>query len=181
LAWETAGAALLTTTALLSVASIWRLNFNPSAASARELWRPTATTQGATLARETLQELSQAHTGLPDAIGVSVTSQVSPPLAWTIRSFQPPSEANPDDMLAPAVIVQEEGAASLPTAEAYIGQSFYAQERWGWTGVLPPDPIRWWVQSDAPTETSTWLIFLRTDLAYLGEELIPSADTPADP
>ncbi|MCK4693300.1 MAG: hypothetical protein KAT23_06695, partial [Anaerolineales bacterium] len=69
---------------------------------------------------------------------------------------------------APAFVTREGEEMPALSAE-YTGQGLKIGERWGWDGVLPPDILTWWVLRQASTQPERWILFVRLDIASLGE------------
>ncbi len=138
------------------------LNFGDP--TARELYRPQASTHGLNALRESLQTLSLAETGRPDALPIEISDRPSPALAWATRDY-PVYEGSGE----PAIIIVREGA---PLPGEYLGQSVTIGESWGWTGGLPPDLVSWLVIRDTPTVADRWVLLVRKDVAGV-EELLP--------
>jgi hypothetical protein len=166
---ESLGFAGLVFLATMTISSIWRLNFAPSAIGAQEIWRPQANTLGTRLMVSTLQTLSQAHTGREDSIEITVLGESTPSIAWAVRDF-PSVEPGRDFTSDPAPVVLIKERDELPALTAgYTGQNLKTGERWGWFGTLPPDPISWWVKRQAPVREEHWILLVRLDVASLGE------------
>ena len=138
------------------------LNFGDP--TARELYRPQVSTLGLNALRESLQTLSRAETGRPEALPIAISDRPSPALAWATRDY-PAYEGSGD----PAIILVREGA---PLPGEYLGQSVTIGESWGWTGGLPPDLMSWLVIRDTPTVADRWVLLVRKDVAGV-EELLP--------
>jgi hypothetical protein len=51
----------------------------------------------------------------------------------------------------------------------YMGQGMALKERRGWDGSLPPNLLRWFVLRSAPTELERWVLWVRMDIATLGD------------
>lgn len=159
-----AGAASLLVLAVLTVSAGATLNFGDSAPSARELWRPRAGTLGLHTLRESLHTLSKAETGQLHSLPLHVRDAPPAGLEWALRGFSRiPSDASP-----PVILVRE--GAVLPGE--YLGQSVTVEEKWGWNGWLPPDPLAWWLNRELPTLSDRWVLLVRKDVAGV-EELIP--------
>lgn len=172
--WREAGLALgLALTVALSSVSIsfaWRLTLDRTAASGQELWRPAASTQSLELLDETLEAVAVAEVGREAGLMIEVRDQVPANLAWILRDHRPAAsmaEAGP-----PAVILAPEGGEPELPAE-YLGQVFGISEHWNWIGLLPPDMLAWWLDRRAPTARERWVLYVRTDVAGLGEALNP--------
>ena len=171
--WEVVADALGITAAIvlaaITVSAAWRLNFTANTTGARELWHPEVTTNGMRLLTDTLDNASLAYAGRPDEIAVEVQSEVNPALAWTLRGYNRAGgvfnlEVDP----SPAILALElDSATNLLTD--YMGQSMALKERRVWDGNLPPDLLRWFVLRSAPTELERWILWVRMDIATLGE------------
>ena len=72
--------------------------------SARELYRPQASTLGLSDLRESLSTLSRAETGRSDALPIETSDRPSPALAWATRNY-PTHEGSEN----PAIILVREG------------------------------------------------------------------------
>ncbi|MEW6566749.1 MAG: hypothetical protein AB1449_00995 [Chloroflexota bacterium] len=168
LALESAGGATAVVLVLVCVSTLWRLDFASSAADAGDLWRAEATGPGVELVLKTLEGVSQAHTGRIDALPVTTAGETSAVMAWVLRDFPRAAEALPS--ASPEVIVTTEGGAPEALAAEYLGQTLTVGERRAWQGILPPEPVQWWMTPQAPTEPVRWLLLVRCDLATFGEE-----------
>lgn len=161
-AWTIAGGAAILVLLGASISAGAALNF--AEPTARELYRPQASTLGLNALRESLRTLSRAESGRPDALPIEMRDRPSPALAWATRDF-PVFEGSGN----PAIVITREGA---PLPGEYLGQSVTIGESWGWTGWLPPDLMGWLVVRDAPTVPDRWVLLVRKDVAGL-EELPP--------
>jgi len=157
-----AGAAAILVLLGASISAGAALNFGEP--TARELYRPQASTLGLNALRESLRTLSRAETGQPDALPIEMGDRPSSALAWATRDF-PVFEGSG----SPAIVITREGA---PLPGEYLGQSVTIGESWGWTGWLPPDLMSWLVVRDAPTAPDRWVLLVRKDVAGV-EELPP--------
>ncbi|MFQ5942186.1 MAG: hypothetical protein ACE5JF_01405 [Anaerolineales bacterium] len=162
IAFPIAAAALILTGLVITISVGAALNFGEP--TARELYRPQASTRGLTALRDMLRTLSRAETGRPDALPIEVRDRPSPALAWTLREY--PKFEGPVD--APVVITREGG--ELPGE--YLGQSMTIGETWGWIGWLPPDFLRWQIIREAPILPDRWVLLVRKDVAGV-EEISP--------
>ncbi len=158
----------------LTLSATWRLNFNESAASARELWRPQSTVIGMYRLKEAVETISQANTGRKDALDVHVRgAEIPTSIAWILREFQPIQD---DATESPAMYLIPEDSELSAFSGEYIGQSIKLKEYWGWSGYLPPEPVKWWISRDAPTNEERWFLMVRVDLANMGGEIPSSPD-----
>jgi 4-amino-4-deoxy-L-arabinose transferase-like glycosyltransferase len=166
-ALEASGAAVWLPLLVFAFAAGWRLNLIPDRAGAQELWRPQASTQGLRLLSETLQGVSQSYTGRVDALDVAILGESSASLAWTLRDFQPARlDLELEGVEPSAIVIRAEGETPAFRAE-YVGQELKVGEWRGWSGILPPDPITWWLKRNAPTEDQIWAVLVRKDIAML--------------
>ncbi len=169
--WRMAGqaAALAAGLALLAtiISMAWDLTLGPSAASARQLWRPSATTLEAASMRATLRGVSQAKTGRMDALPVLVEGTASPALAWLLRDF--PATRQAAGAQQPAVVIMRPEARNPALGADYVGQTVVLGDRWDWERPIPPEALAWWVTRQAPTVGDSWLLLVRADLASFGE------------
>ena len=169
LAGESAGLAVCIAFVALNIVACWRLNFPTSGASAQELWRPQASTQGMRIMVKTLETISQSHTGRNDALGVKIYGETTPSLAWALRTF-PVAGSVGEYASDPAPAFLARDGESMPALRAeYTGQGLKIGERWGWDGALPEDILAWWVQRQASTRPERWILFVRLDIVSLGE------------
>ena len=171
--WDVVADALGITAALvlaaITLSAAWRLNFAAGTTGARELWRPVVTTNGMRLLTDTLDNASLAYAGRTDEIAVEVQSEINPALAWALRGYKRTGgefhlEADP----SPTILTLELDSATNLLAD-YMGQSMALKERRVWDGNLPPDLLRWFVLRSAPTELERWILWVRMDIATLGE------------
>jgi hypothetical protein len=168
------GASLLA----LSIMAAWRLNFGASAYGASELWRPRAPTQNLRMLVQTIETLSQTHTGRVDAMPVDVVGDAPPELAWALRQFpQVDPGLGQDQDGVPAYVFSDADEPPELTAD-YTGQGFQIVEAWAWRGALPPAPVRWWVRRTLPTVGEQWVLLVRLDIATLGESQTDEAGSP---
>ncbi len=159
---DVVGASAAMFLALLTVSSTWHLNFYE--ADARELWYPQSTTEGMPTLRSTIEIISALNTGREDALKLQLFKADShAEVAWAMRDIARNSEeqglpAAPELILAPE-------DANLPAYSGdYVGQSFRLSERWAWSGLLPPDFLKWWITREAPLTEDTWTLLVRADL-----------------
>lgn len=159
---------------LTTVSMAAGLSFGPSAASATQLWRSSATAPEAASLQATLRGVSQAKTGRMDALPVLVEDSVSPALAWLLRDFPAARQiAGPEQ---PAVILMRPKAQNPALGADYVGQTVVLGDKWGWEGPIPPGVLAWWVTRQAPTVGENWLLLVRADLASFGE--LPAQPAP---
>jgi hypothetical protein len=166
---DTLGIAATLVLAAITLSAAWRLNFTPLATSARELWRPEVTTNGMRLLTDTLDNASLAYAGRTDEIAVEVQSEVNPALAWALRDYnQAGGEFNSLAEPSQAVLALELNSGTNLLAD-YMGQGMALKERRDWEGSLPPNLLQWFVLRSAPTELERWILWVRMDIATLGD------------
>ncbi len=163
---EGAGGALALVLLCLGLSATWHLSLAPEAASSNELWRPQVTTPILPLFDRTLREISQTQTGRSDAMPLAVAGEISPSLAWAVRDFRRFEAASMEE--TPSIVLAPAGSDLAGLQVDYVGQELAIGERWGWSGVLPPDPIVWLVRRQAPAEIDQWLLLVRVDVATFG-------------
>lgn len=142
-----------------------------------EFWNTGATTAQSNLLLNSIQDLSNWATGMPDEIEMVVTVD-SPAMRWILRDFKKVQYMSqiPSANL-PALVITPSGQETLALSAAYRGQDFPWQIYPGWTGALPNDFVPWLTFRKA-AEQKTWVIlWARVDL-FPGEQLsIPSSET----
>ena len=174
LGWSRQVALIVTGTAglivllALSLSAGAGLNFAES--SARELWRPQASTLGLRGLHDSIRTLSEAKTGQPTGLPIQLGDESTPALAWTLRSYSRSDSLDPAN--SPPLVLIREGAEANSLPSEYLGQSVTIGERWDWTGWYPPDLLGWWLTRDAPTRPARWVILARQDVAGV-EQLVP--------
>lgn len=157
-----------------AISNIWGLNFRSRAASARELWRQDATTIGQSMLVRSLENISQAQTGLKDGLPIQLYDTATPAMAWGLRQFERFEQPLGGIEASPIVLALDREAEPQLRAD-YIGQSFKVAEGWGWTTVLPPDFLQWVIRRNPPTVSQQWLLLLRQDLSESEEIEDPDA------
>lgn len=155
--------------AVLTLSAAWRLTHEASI-GARELWRQQASTLNMRVLRKSLDGISSAHVGREAGIQVGMNVGPPPALAWALRDYEPAVVGTGEDAEAPPVILVPEGD-EVPLPADYLGQGFGLFEFQAWSGALPPSLFEWWLDRRAPTEVARWILYVRTDVAGLGEDL----------
>jgi hypothetical protein len=162
-----AGAVLLL---WVTLSSGWRLNYVRLRLGASELWSSSAPAYGVPRLAATIDSLSVAVRGVRDDIPLAIESAHPPPsLLWVVRAH--PRFATSDSGVAesPPIVLEPwtELAPQLPAD--YLGQTVVLRETNGFTGLLPPDFLRWWWRREVPAVEDRWLLLVRSDVATLGE------------
>lgn len=166
LALESAGLAAAAGLLLASLSGLWHLNFADSALSAGELWRDQGYGPGLPLLVQTLRDISQAQTGVTDAIPIEIRGEVPAGLAWALRAY--PEADTADPLSAAEIVLAPAGSDPTGLRADYLGQQILIGEHWGWTGVLPEDPVTWFIRRQSTTLPDEWLLLVRQDIASLG-------------
>lgn len=147
---------------ILTLSSIWHLNFNNT--SAVELWRPQSTTESVFTLQSTVEMISEISTGRADGLSLKLNGANNhAELAWAMRGV-PRISGDQDLETAPELILSPEEKNISAYTGQYIGQSFILGERWAWNGVLPPSFLKWWLTREAPISEENWLLLVRADL-----------------
>jgi len=168
------GAAAAIFLLLLTISSIWQLNFTKP--SAMELWRPQATTASMSTLKTTIEMISEISTGRDDALSLQVNdADIHADIAWAMRDLARFS-GEQDILTATELILTPEDAHLTTFSGQYIGQSFVLGERWAWSGILPPDFIYWWITREAPISQENWILMARADLVPGATDIMPDED-----
>ncbi len=159
---------------LLTISSIWQLNFTKP--SAMELWRPQATTTSMSTLNTTIEMISANSTGREDALSLQVNdADIHADIAWAMRDLARYS-GEQDLLTAPELILTPEDARLTTFSGPYIGQSFVLGERWAWSGILPPNFIYWWITREAPISQENWILMARADLVPGATDIMSDED-----
>jgi hypothetical protein len=135
-----------------------------------DLWRPQTSTASLPLLDETVQSIADAHVGRAGGLQVGATEPLPANLAWVLRRQQP---ASLGAQLDPPPVVLAPAAAVEPALPAdYLGQAFGITRTWDWVGALPPSWARWLSARRAPTNLESWVLYVRTDVAGLEDDVI---------
>jgi hypothetical protein len=163
---DSAGCALAILLWLSSIATTWELSLGSRAAGAGTLWRGQASTPGMRMLVDTLEQISQAHTGRTDALPIAVGADLPSGAAWALRRFPRsiPLDPNP----APEVYLASAQAVPSGMGAEYLGQVIQTGEHWGWMGILPPLELLSGRDGDLLTLPERWVVLVRTDIATLG-------------
>ncbi len=163
------------TLAALTLSTAWRLT-HTAETGARELWWREVSTPNLLVFQRSLEGISNAYVGRE--AGVQVGMMVAPPpsLAWSLRDHEPAQVGTGEEGKAPPVILVPEGEEPALPAD-YLGQSFALTEFRAWSGAVPPSLLDWWVDRRSPTEVGRWVLYVRTDVAGLGEDLSGFSET----
>jgi 4-amino-4-deoxy-L-arabinose transferase-like glycosyltransferase len=169
LAFESTGVAVFFVFMISIISTIWRLNYIHPAGSAQDLWRPRASTGELYTLRQSIQSVSQSHTGRLDEIDVYVQSDPFPALVWTLRDFKHSRIEGSLEETAPSIVLVRAGDPEPSYNKDYIGQWMSLQETWDWSGALPPSPANWLVKREAPTIEEYWIFLVQAEIASMGE------------
>lgn len=152
----------------ITLASLWRLNFDPRGFGVGELYRPQVSAPSLRLLVDTAETFSLASTGRSDSLPMILPADPPPSLAWALRRFPRSRPAFPASAGQPPVVLAPESEPPVLSAD-YLGQIFLIGERWAWGGILPADPVTWMVRREGRTVPERWLLLVRADLVSLGE------------
>ena len=154
---------------LLGIQGLSQLNFSSHILSASELWRNEVPSGGLALMLDTIKTTSQMATGTDHEVDIEIIGAAPTSLIWALRDFQPSDRVSLDDRGSSVVLIRKSGT-DLSLEDDYIGQTIAIGEEWGWDSALPPELLKWWVKRQPPIVLDEWLILIRQDIAYLGEE-----------
>jgi hypothetical protein len=148
----------------------------------QELWAPAPVIRQDIELTQTLNDISEWNTGLPDQLDVTVISP-EPSLRWTLRDWPkarflttiPAGEM-------PSVVINAEDQPAPGLAASYRGQDFAWWISNGWDGALPEDWVRWIVFGDSPQRIRHVILWARGDIfpggTLASEDGEPPQDTP---
>jgi hypothetical protein len=156
--------------AVFSVNASWVLNFQAEGQEARGLWRRQVSTAHLPLLQDTLADLSEWEVGRAGGMEIEVQGRAPAELAWALRDHKLASDLTSGQ--APPVILAPESTQPELPAE-YMGQAFALFESWGWQGILPPNILGWLLDRSAPVQYERWILFVRSDVAQLGQLPLP--------
>jgi hypothetical protein len=153
-------------------------------ATYEELWNTSQVSEDADLLLSTLGDLSEWHTGFRDGIDVTVNVD-TPSLRWALRNyskaqFLPEGELLPRGSTnLPSILISRQSQQSPSLAASYRGQDFVWWNNTGWTGILPPNFIQWWVFQQAPVQQEQVILWARSDLFAGGKSsAVPQNPSP---
>jgi hypothetical protein len=157
---------------LAAMVCLLGLNFSASARLELEpgnveLWRPRHATPNLGLLEETVVSFANAYQGAAVGLPVEVRGVVPAEIAWVLR-HQRPASASAEAERPPVVLAAESGAPPALPAD-YLGQGFATLEGWAFAGQLPDDLVGWWLDRRGTSLTSSWILYVRMDVATLGE------------
>jgi hypothetical protein len=167
LAWGLCTAIVLYSFSVLSGASYLRQN-DPV-----ELWGPPPGSGQNRLFEQTLEGISRQLTGFKNAADIVATPD-SESLRWTLRNY--PQSRIMNDLPSgdlPSIVITPAEQEFPALSAAYTGQDFIWWTWRGWTGSVPPNPVRWLNYREAPVQSQKIILWIRSDL-------LPGA-TPSDP
>jgi len=130
----------------------------------QELWSPLPVAGQARLLLKTVEKFSQWSTGRPDEIDILAVNATSS-LRWTLRKFRNmryASQPSAEDL--PSVIIMSQESATPGLTASYRGQDFIWSEQAGWADSLPDDFSRWLTSRTAPIQSSSLILWVRSDV-----------------
>jgi hypothetical protein len=153
----------------------------------QELWLPAPATQQTGLLMNTLEDLADYYTGIPDSLDLVVTSP-KPSVRWALRNF---SQVRYLDVLGvgelPAAVISPGEDVSPKFSVAYRGQDFGWSVWPAWQGALPPNWPGWLAFREGPQNTDQIILWVRGDV-FPGGMLVtpeqsgvsPAVDEPSE-
>lgn len=151
------------------ISAIWDHNFADPVQDSADLWWQTVPSEGLPLLLLSLERTAIAYAGMEETLPLEVQGDLSPSLAWTLRTFEKTSGVPAFGTEAAPVILAVEGDDSVSLPADYVGQSLGIAEKRGWESALPPDIFRWLIKRDAPVLIDRWVMWVRADIASFGE------------
>jgi hypothetical protein len=133
----------------------------------QELWGSQSPPVAADLFMQTVQDLSNWHTGRPESI--DIVSQVDvPSLRWVLRNY-PNVRFVPqiDSQALPSIIITPQSDQTLSSnrlTAQYRGQEFVWWNRPGWSSALPANFVPWFTFKSAPLQQEKLILWARSDL-----------------
>lgn len=130
----------------------------------QEFWYPPPAPGQTALFLDTLEDLSEWHTGVPDAIAIK-TNVDSPSLRWALRDFENLDwVSGPLLGELPPILITSQAESAPSLAQDYRGQDFVWRVWPGWPGPLPDKLSAWFVFREAPLQNEHIILWARTDL-----------------
>jgi hypothetical protein len=132
------------------------------------------------LLNETITELSQIKTGRDDLIDIQVMVD-SPAMQWMLRDYAhvtylperlSPTIAGGDNSSYPSIFITRQNQSYLSMPAVYRGQDFTWYRNQGWTGILPPRFLNWFILREAPWSDEQIILWAKSDLFPGGSTLI---------
>jgi len=153
----------------LSVQAAWRLNMHSSQGGARLLWSPIQATDQLALLEDTLAKASLVESGMPASISIQVDSDLPPSMAWYLREYGRVSGEFAVEQSAPVAMLTPGSKSEVRLPAEYYGQTFALRTIPDKAGSLPAPGLRWWVLDESQALTESWTLWVRADVAGLGE------------
>ena len=151
----------------LSIQAAWRLNMHASQGGARLLWSPVQATDQVALLEGTLAKASLVQSGMPASISIQVNSDLPPVLAWYLRDYERVSGEFAVDQSPPVAMLTPGSQSEVRLPAEYYGQAFALRTIFNEAGSRPS--VRWWVLDEGQAQTESWTLWVRADVAGLGE------------
>lgn len=129
----------------------------------RSLWVSSPGAGQYTWLRDTLEEVSVAKTGRRDSIDGAVYGGRDA-LKWQLRHFSG-IEFFPvgGELTFPSVVITDLESIPPQVPDLYWGQDFPAAVYPAWSGILPPEFIRWAAFREGPVESYPVILWVRED------------------
>jgi hypothetical protein len=167
-----AGLAVYTLSAMFGTAMV-----RPN--SPQEWWWPMPAPKHAALVRDTLADLGLMTSGRTDSLEmVSLVDTSS--MRWLLRNVAGVTYAGSlaMDNTPPVALTRFDDPLPPGWEQLYRGQDFGWEQTPAWETALPPDPLEWLINRNAPVSTENLIIWARLDL--FPEDLTAPA-APAEP
>jgi 4-amino-4-deoxy-L-arabinose transferase-like glycosyltransferase len=153
----------------LSIQALWRLNFHTTTGGARLAWNPIQTTDEVRLLQKTLRQTSLQATGMTESIAIQVDSDLPASLAWYLRGYSRASAEFTPGQPPSAAILTPETQREIRLLAEYYGQAFALRSFPAIDRDLPAPAIDWWVLDEGEKALETWTLWVRADIASLGQ------------
>lgn len=171
-ALDALGLAVFVMTMGLSLQATWRLNFPLRDSGARLLWSAGGTSPGLSPLLKTLENASLAERGFPHELRLQVPDDLPAPVAFALRDFPRASGEFDPGQGAPPALLLPESQPDVQLLDEYYGQAFALIMLPAWDTNLTPNIARWWVLNEAPSDSQRWVLWVRADIAGLGEPAV---------
>jgi len=132
-----------------------------------ELWRPRRSTANLRLLESSITATANAYQGASIGLPVEVRGDASPEIAWALRHQR--LAASSAEAARPPVVLAPESSQPPALPADYLGQGFATVEGWAVAGQLPDDLVTWWLDRRGASLQVRWIMYVRMDVATLGE------------
>ncbi len=158
LVWGVSSILLIYTLAMMTSAGSLRPEYTS------ELWTRGNSLPQANLFVNTINELSDAHTGVKNNLDIVVVGIKSPGLEWALRQF--PGTIFTSELAVgtmPSIVISpQQTEPSL--AASYRGDGFDLLQQPDWSLFLPDEYVPWLIFHKAPQRSQSVILWARVDL-----------------